>query len=301
MANRAMFYGPDSIMTAFDAMRGGTYCCWSMWSGNVKLAQYSGNDSQEAETMLNDTVSVGERTGNRELIQVRIHPRIEDIYTTKSPVVATLLCCCSSNEPNAAIQGTQDYNTLPSPLYHTFKDMLADAKVINEALLTRLEALSAPVEPVEPHWVDRVSGIIKEPEIAGLLSQLITALPGVLGSFIKTSVPVQVPDYAIGKIPENSMTNNIPANIADNSDARSNIAQSNDVGQLTNVHDHIADNSDAAADQHFLTDAENDIIDNALARLSAHMNIVCDLPLLADYATKNPEMFKMLLMQLKAQ
>lgn len=295
MANRAMFYGPDSIMNAFEAMRGGTYCCWSMWSGNVKLAQYSGNDSQEAETMLNDTVSVGERTGNRELLQVRIHPKVEDIYTPKSPVVATLLCCCASSEPNAAIQGTQYDNALPAPIYHALKDMIAENRLLNETLIARIEKIESPQESiVEKHWIDRVGAI---PGSMELLGQLLSALPSIISGMVKQPV---APNYAIGHVPDQHGRVDQAATVDNYLAGTSFNGGVSTVSGDSNTQPVVATTSDTVEPRYY-TDAENEIIDNALVALADHMDVLTDLPLLAAYAAKNPEMFKMMLMQLKTQ
>jgi hypothetical protein len=282
-----MYTGSDNILDAFDSLRNGNPY-FSIWCDRDILFQFNEVDLQKGRKALEDILLAADSSGNTDILLIKFHPKLEKggYITNATPVISTLPVRVVEMESNVRVQrdgnavgGMMDEYRLPAPVYNMMKvttQALTDNAAVNAKLLERVEALENGSTNKEPDTWDRISGIMEKPGAMELIA-------GILSRFLPGAQP-------------NIQIAGTPGNIAQKSGNGSNIAEKSDYGHADKVPANIADISDAPA---FLTDEQNDAIDTALDRLSSHCNIVEALPQLADYADANPDMFKLLLGNLK--
>jgi hypothetical protein len=260
--SRAMYTGSEAIMNAFDTMNNPIY---SVWQGKDILFQNNDADMQKARNFLMDMIAAAEQSGNTDILAIKFHPVKEGKFITdKTPIVSTLFVRIVEL-PSAAVSGVNQNGNIPYPLWKTLEGLAGLPAQINTSLgaieerLTALEQVEDEPGPTES-MLGRISGLMENPVIMGLISKILPAiLPGV--AMPQPSVPMQVSGVNESMAEPNT------------------IASAEDLPQISQA-DYIK-------------------LDNALARLIPHCNVAEDLSLLADLAEQKPEIFKMMLSQLR--
>lgn len=281
-----MYFGTDNIMQAFDTLRPDGVPFYSLWLGTMLIYQYNGNDEVKGREILEQTLMQAESQGNANTYSIKFHSQLDGGYiTNRTKNIGCLLVCAVDNtEDGEIVSGVTRPGDVPRSVYNMMKRIDEGMSATMEA---RLKALEDNKPEREPDMLDRISGILEKPEIANGLVQL---LQPIIQRLTGAPAPnIQVAGTNRSHIAESSdmyrQRNDQPSHNNAVSAAAPHIAQNSDVGQI---------------EERDLTDEENALIDGALNRLGEHCDIVKVLPLLADWAAANTNMFKMLLQQLEA-
>lgn len=268
---KAIFTGPDRIMSGYDTFIK-KYPYYSLWHGNVLTWQ--GGNTQEDRTEVEEMIEAAEQSGNTDIIYLRFYDKgTKGPVTNKTAFTSTMTCQAVAKQGryDNGIGAVSD-GRLPREQYliiEALKDVTASFKSI-DARLTELEG-QEEVEAVEDTFIGKVGSFLQTPVGEMLLTRLLP--PGGLGALMGNPAPnAQVSGTGKG----------MPEAIAHNGDASA---------------DHIAENSDSGQ---LITEDQIAKIDAIIARLALHCDVVNDLELLARLAETQPQMFKMLLSQLRA-
>lgn len=258
--SRAMYTGSEAIMNAFDTMNNPIY---SVWQGKDILFQNNDADMQKARNFLMDMIAAAEQSGNTDILAIKFHPVKEGKFITdKTPVVSTLFVRIVEL-PSAAISGVNQNGNIPYPLWKTLEGLAGLPAQINTSLGAIEERLTA-LEQVEdePDPTESMLG-----RISGLMEN-----PVIMG-LISKIIPAILPGVVM---PQPAMPM-----------------------QVSGVQSDHSVNETVSSDLPQITEADYIKLDNAIGRLIPHCNVADDLSLLADLAEQKPEIFKMMLSQLR--
>jgi hypothetical protein len=274
---RPTYCGVENIMIAYDSINGDCQYYFSVWHGQKDIAfQYVGEDARKAREYLESNLKAMEQSGNDNLLYLKFHPldKKTKYINSKTDVIANTPICVIESE-NGEIRGVEvgpriERDRSNDTGYNNYKMRLAleelptrlDA-IIEEKLTARLSGIEdeeiEPIEPVDP--VEKYIGII-----SGIASN--PQIMGIIGQVLNFLKPQPVPNPGI-RINGMAMTDETKE-VAEN--------QNNNVEQI---------------------EISEEILNEALGRLSAHCRIDTDLLLLADMADNDPAQFKFLLSMLR--
>lgn len=261
---RPMYTGVAESMAAFKFLRDAPY--YSVWIGRDMLTQYSGNDLEEGERRLQDILEAADQQGDTSIFVIKFHPELKKNWVTNdSPITGTLPIRACALDDGGSISGlTDSQGTLPNSVYYLLKDVREAANVMKEGnakIEQRLLALESGDVAKEVDMFDRIGAIIEKPGVMDFLGKLVSMLP--IGQPQQPNIQVA----GVGDEPKSAAA---------------------------------ADVVDPVIDTPLeLSNEENDRIDTAIMRLSVHCNIVDAMEIMANWADKNPEMFKGTLASLK--
>jgi hypothetical protein len=284
MANKASYYGVAAIMDAYDSVSDGS-AKYSLWHNSRDIAfRYDGDDFEAGRQKLETFLELLAQNMHNATLILKIHPAHTKSVSNKTSVISTLYVCVQplpDKKPDyvapASMAGiyspypgqvlTQDqWRALDST--NTVKNLpdligsIIEAKF--EALGLKNDDEDVEVEPVkEPDTIGSIlAEHLKNPEI----------IKGVLG-FLQRLMPGQsAPTPAINGV-ETVTTNPVtpPQN-------------------TKNMTESEIENLSEAELKPMVEKFDADLV-----RLSHHCNIYQAIGKLADYADKNPAMFKQIL------
>jgi hypothetical protein len=280
---KPMYTGVQNILNAFDSLRYNVPY-FSIWCGRDMLFQCNTDDLDQGRQALVDILNAAEQSDNTDVLLIKFHPALKKGYVTNaSEVVGTLpVRVVELQDGLSTITGLhpETGNALSTPGYYFVKqasEALGAIKDSNVRIEERLLALEAGNDK-EVDVFDKIGSILEKPGMADLLGQIISRFmpvqpqPNIVMSGVPNAVPVKETPVA------NKLTDQ----------------SKNTVFGEAPVTDMVTDQSEED-----FTPEENDIINNCINRLSAHCDVVYSFGLLADYADANPEMFKIVLNNLK--
>jgi hypothetical protein len=269
------YCGTDNIMAAYDSINGDCQYYYSVWHSQKDIAfQYVGDDATKAREYLKSNLMAMEQAGNDNLLYLKFHPsdKKSKYIENKTTVLANTPICAVELE-EGAIAGDRD-NTAPRDRtgdagYQMYKTrmMLEDLpsildQKINVILDERLNAAHLVDEDEEPEIepVDKIVGIIN-----GIAANpQIMGLIGQVLNFLKPQLqPVRINGMNQQEATPPAEQNTQPA---------------------------------PAPEPQVVSE---EILNEALNRLSQHCRVDTDLLLLADMADNDPAQFQFLLNMLR--
>lgn len=271
---RTACVGIDNIMNAFETV-GDKSPYFSVWlNSNDKFFQSKDDNFDDSLNYLQSSLQAL-NNGDNCLYHLRIHPEFVKCYLKQSPYLCVIPFRLNSYDDKPALNGPGNggMNYEMYEILKSVKDLPSTLKSNFDEINSRLTELET-AENVEPDMLGKISGLMENPHISQAVGGLINVLVTKLSSFI--------PAMTAGAAPQT---------ISGMNDNTASIAQKSDKGPI------IAQNSDTAVDD----EAFNLKLDAALERLEQHCNLADDLTLLADLADKNNAVFKLMLLQLRAQ
>lgn len=263
---RATYTGLNNVMDAFDAATSQTNFYYSVWYTDTEPAfQYVGDDRDKAREFLMVNLQAMEQAGNDDILLLKYHPvdKKEKYITRKTPVVAAVpfrVVALDTNEVTGIITGSES-GRLPYSVQRTLEDLKNLPGVIDQKIDAAIEAKLLAIDGDDEPEIEQTALERTLEMITGITNnpQVMGAIGTVLG-YLKPQ-PAQ---YFEPRMPINGM--NIMAN------------ENPDVQEIA---------------------IDENVVNDALERLSVHCRIDTDLQLLAAMAEKNPGQFKMLLGMLR--
>lgn len=274
------YCGVDNIMSAYDSINGDCQYYYSVWHSQKDIAfQYVGDDARKAREYLESNLRAMEQSGNDNLLYLKFHPakkKAGEYITYKTDVIANTPICCLEL-PEGAVTGErgterernrendQGYNVYKMRLFMeelpTKLETMIEEKISSKIGAIGEEDDEPEIDPVDK-YIGIINGIVSNPQIMGMVGQIL--------NFLK-------PQPVVPPVRINGMTND------------------QDKGNVTEPVS--ANVNDQQSDQE--TPISEDMLNEALGRLSAHCRIDTDLLLLADMADNEPGQFQFLLNMLR--
>lgn len=277
-----VYNGVDEIMSFYDTVNEMGDFCYSVWLARDICFQYpfKDGDAQHARKFFQDNFIAMEQAGNKAMLWVKFHPKSMkgDFIDRNSKTISnTPVRACALEDGDleqiGAVQqfhvGRPGNNSEQYRMFEAIENLKKLPEVINTAIdekMTayeeRLKQLEEPETP-EPDTLGRIMGFVdKNP---GIVETVFTML--------RSFIPQPLPQQQINGTME---------------------SQNSTLTDQQNVIPQPGNDTDREVD--------NDMLDKALDRLMlAGVEIDTDLTALADYAEKNPVIFKQMLLMIRSK
>jgi len=269
------YIGVDAIMNAYDSINADCQYFYSVWHSQKDIAfQYVGEDARKARQYLLDCLTAMAQANNDNLLYLKFHPldKKTKYVNSRTDIIAnTPICVVEPDENSNAVGAVVERDRSSDTGYNAYKMrlMLEELpatldKKINDAIEARLLETEdgEDIEEIDP--VQKTVGMI-----TGLMSNpQIQGLIGQVLAYLKPQTPsVRVNGLNMNEQQEQQVTEKVSAETP--------------TAEIMPVNE--------------------DMMNEALARLHGHCRLDSDLLLLADMAESNPAQFKMLLTMLRSK
>lgn len=179
MASDAQFIGIEEVVQAFDRLAKTPF--YSVTKGKDILFQNNENNMEVAKSVLVDNLSAGEANGNRDMLKLRFHPKVEKggFITEKTPAYSTIyfrICPpeysmaeyrnLNNNYRVGAVIRPEENNSMLQKISDTLSGInqrlttLEHGDIIDDDEITKAERIT-----------DLVGGIIDHPVVAAIVSK----------------------------------------------------------------------------------------------------------------------------------
>lgn len=264
---RAANVGVESVLRAYEGMCQ-NYPYFSVWyTGREKAFQYNGDDLEAAKDFLSTSLRAMDCEGDTALYYLRVHPQKETVYKPGSDVVCALPFRFNAKLNQMGFAGG-GYGSNQG-----IERLISSIETQNKAISDRLAALEAAEPEPELDMLGKITGLLENPNIGPHIGNVIgQVMSAVMQKLVPNACPTPPAQVAISGI-------DLPGSIAEKSGTAGVEAAGWDEGKT----------EDYEASVH-----------TQLDRLAAKCDLLADLTRLADIAENNPQMFNMLLNNLRA-
>lgn len=256
--------GIDNIMNAFDNFRGDIpyYSVW--FTGKTKAFQYNGDDLDAGYELLETTLKMFQQTGDNAIYYIRIHPVQLAAYKSSSDDLGAIPIRLNPLVEGASMNGLPRGNGGGSMMTAEMWELHTMMKTLPTHIKTLSERLDELEEAAPPELdaIGRVTEVLNTPTVVKFIEGL---MPIIMGKITGAQPPQPVRSPMI--------------------------AGPNDMVNATAT----APAPNQPGPEYW------ERIDAILLRLSAHCQLDADLELLAKLAETKPDIFKMVLLQLRSQ
>ena len=215
-SERGAVTGIENISTAYLNMRGDSPY-WSFWyNGREKAAQFNEDDVEKSLDHLSKILEAHELMGDSALYYLRIHSMSQPVYKNNMDTVVQGFPCrfhelggadSRLSQFNGGGVYTREIQRETSP---DVKELLVAIKAIPESFnqkfaeicerLDDLEEYEAPEKVKEPDMMDKITGVLQNPMIIGMVGQLIQKfIPGMAMAGPAPTVLSGAPDTGVTK------------------------------------------------------------------------------------------------------
>ncbi|MET0461908.1 MAG: hypothetical protein ABW007_02095 [Chitinophagaceae bacterium] len=275
-----MFTGVDSVISAIDSFYADAPY-YSVWSGKDMIFQYSSEDFDAGRKRLYDLLQSWSDSGNSQIFAIKFYAKFDSGYiTSKTPDIGTMTIRAVGFDTPGVVSGVDGAPAqsgsaggyLPYPVWEALKGVgsLKDSLQQNfDTINSRLMALESPEdtepEPEPKTLIQTIGEVLSLPIVQQLIPQILSSpvIAGLLGGTPNTQTTAHI-----------SGINDTPMATAE-APAAPVTGPQNEQEALESIND-------------------------SLERLSHHCDLEADLKKLADVAEQKPEIFKMLLQQLRS-
>lgn len=270
---RPVFVGTTQIMNFYDSVNPDGIYAYSLWFGDKIMLQYPGNgDEEKARDFLENCMKLYDENGWDKTLWLKFHEPQKTLINRKTDVMISQPIGFMADADETAISGssamtTRGYHSGNMELYRAIKTIEELPVTLNKTIEDKFTAYEQRIKLLEaekekePDTWDKISGFVEKNP------NIVETIFGFLnGSRRFTQTP--------------------PAPVGIN-------------GAPQTMETTPQEQQQPAADQERVID--NEKVDNALDRLNNVMILDEDLTLLADYAEANPDMFQILLNNLRQQ
>lgn len=197
MLRRPTYVGVDQIMDGFDVLSKTGNQIFAVWYGDNDIAfQCTIDDPQTQRDMLESNLQALEKSGNTELLYLKMYPAETQGYIEKKtrPLSVTPFQVCEYPGVGAAVAGqAPDIISRPAGMSKEAWEMLDTIKrmpeTINAAVEAKLkELLPEEDEEPEPNQGEKIlgfiNGITSNPQVMSAIGQLLNFFkPGTPGAY----------------------------------------------------------------------------------------------------------------------
>jgi len=261
-SQKATYIGVDNIMRGFDRLNAQTPY-WSIWQGRNIFHQYYTDDRETGKVEFNAIIDELDEAEYIDPIIVKFHPTLSGGFITdRTPVIGTMICRIYT--ANGQLSGISEITA----------DKFQYANARNNQLLEGIKGMLAPlqaqIDELKAGNVEEgITGLeryLNHPAAQQIIGHLMPVITPHINSILGAILPGQKPN-----------------------------------GQFhTPAINGVGDQPDSGAPQVDLSEADEERLWSAIDRLALKMELVPDIERLANLADTQPQMFNMLLQQLRS-
>ena len=262
-SQKATYIGVDNIMRGFDRLNAQTPY-WSIWQGRNIFHQYYTDDKEAGKVEFQSIIDELDEAEYIDPITVKFHPVLSgNFITDRTPVIGTMICRVYT--ANGELSGIS-YVTADKYQYANARNtqLLDGIKAMIEPLQKEIDELKAGQTGESVSGLERYLNHPAAQQIIGYLMPVVTPhISAILGAVLPGG----------------------------NAHAHAHVPAINGVSEKTD---------NGGVPQVELSEADEDKLWLALDRLALKMELIPDIERLANLADSQPQMFNMLLQQLRS-